>query len=254
MKKVLLLFVMGLSCSKDNPSPEVEIVHVHQLLPLGTPVMAEATCPTNMILVEGNYCPKVIHHCKKWMDKPGSSYSFFRCAEYTNVECKSEKKYLKFCIDKFEYTKSGEKLPEVNHSWTSANLLCQSLDKRLCMESEWQFACEGEEILPYPYGWKRDNTACNIDQPKLGKRNGGLFDLREPTGSRPKCVSPFGVYDMSGNVEEWATLDVPNPHDRSTMKGAWWLPGRNHCRAATTKHGETYFGKQVGVRCCKNYN
>jgi hypothetical protein len=58
---------------------------------------------------------------------------------------------------------------------------------------------------------------------------------------------------MSGNVEEWATLDHPwDPKDRSTMKGAWWLPGRNTCRAATTGHGETYEGSQVGVRCCKD--
>ena len=65
---------------------------------------------------------------------------------------------------------------------------------------------------------------------------------------------------MSGNVEEWATQDalaqaVATPGkalDRSTMKGAWWLPGKNTCRAATTGHGETYEGPQMGVRCCKD--
>ena len=57
---------------------------------------------------------------------------------------------------------------------------------------------------------------------------------------------------MSGNVEEWATLDRGRLPDRSTMKGAWWLPGKNNCRAATLGHGETYQGPQVGVRCCRD--
>ena len=36
------------------------------------------------------------------------------------------------------------------------------------------------------------------------------------------------------------------------LLGAWWLPGKNTCRAATTGHGEVYRGKQVGVRCCRD--
>jgi len=206
-----------------------------------------------MILVEGNYCPEVVQTCLKWMDPPGT-YENFRCAKYATATCASPKRTpLRFCIDRDEYTPPGEKLPAVHHSWTTAKGVCESQGKRLCLESEWQFACEGEEMRPYPYGFERDGTACNIDRMDLGKPNAGLRDNREPAGSHPKCVSPFGVRDMSGNVEEWATLDKPkDPKDRSTMKGAWWLPGRNHCRAATTDHGETYEGAQVGVRCCKN--
>ena len=38
----------------------------------------------------------------------------------------------------------------------------ESRGARLCKESEWQFACEGEAMLPYPYGLSRDASACNI--------------------------------------------------------------------------------------------
>jgi sulfatase modifying factor 1 len=209
-------------------------------------------CPPEMILVEGDYCPDVLHTCLKWLDPPGP-YEKFRCARYGKPQCRSaQRAHLRFCIDRDEYTPPGEALPAVHHSWTTAKGTCASLGKRLCLESEWQFACEGPEMRPYPYGLERDATACNIDRMDLGKPNSGLRDDREPAGSHPRCLSPFGVRDMSGNVEEWATLDHPtNPSDRSTMKGAWWLPGRNHCRAATTDHGETYEGAQVGVRCCK---
>ena len=55
---------------------------------------------------------------------------------------------------------------------------------------------------------------------------------------------------IANSREEWTTLDRGKAPDRSSMKGAWWLPGKNTCRAATLGHGEVYFGKQVGVRCC----
>jgi formylglycine-generating enzyme required for sulfatase activity len=206
-----------------------------------------------MVLVEGDYCPDVKQTCLRWLDPPGT-YGNFRCVVYGKPQCMSEQKApMRFCIDRYEYTKAGDTLPEVHHSWTTAGEVCAAQGKRLCMESEWQFACEGPQMHAYPYGdgFHRDAMACNIDRTNLGKPNAGLRDLRTPSGSHPRCVNDFGIYDMSGNVEEWATLDHPtDPKDKSSMKGAWWLPGRNHCRAATTGHGETYQGGQVGVRCC----
>jgi formylglycine-generating enzyme required for sulfatase activity len=148
----------------------------------------------------------------------------------------------------------GEPLPVAEQSWTSAGEVCASRGARLCLESEWQFACEGPDMHPYPYGdgFTRDGKACNIDRNDLGQPGEGLRDLRAPVSDYPRCLSPFGVHDMSGNVEEWTTLDKGVAPQRSSMKGAWWLPGKNTCRASTTGHGEIYRGKQVGVRCCKD--
>ena len=41
--------------------------------------------------------------------------------------------------------------------------ICQAQGKRLCTEREWNFACEGEEMRPYPYGWSRE-PKCNQDR------------------------------------------------------------------------------------------
>jgi formylglycine-generating enzyme len=209
-------------------------------------------CPKEMVLVEGEYCPAVELVCLKWMDPPGP-YHDYRCAEYKHpVTCTAPREKKRFCIDREEYVAPGDALPLANQSWTTAGEVCASRGARLCLESEWQFACEGPDMHPYPYGdgFTRDLKACNIDRTDLGMPGNGLKDLRAPVTDYPRCVSPFGVHDMSGNVEEWTTLDKGKAPDRSSMKGAWWLPGKNTCRAATLGHGEVYFGKQVGVRCC----
>ncbi len=213
-----------------------------------------SSCPKDMVLVEGDYCPKPEQQCLRWLDPPGP-YHEYRCAEYKNpARCSVPREKKKFCIDREEYVKAGETLPLANQSWTTAGEVCKERGARLCLESEWQFACEGPDMHPYPYGdgFVRDATACNIDRMDLGKPNSGLRDLRAPITEYPKCVSPFGVHNMSGNIEEWSTLDKGVAPDRSSMKGAWWLPGKNTCRAATLGHGEVYNGKQVGVRCCKD--
>jgi sulfatase modifying factor 1 len=226
-----------------------------EIAPDERPAPAVMACPDGMILVEGMYCPQAKQVCKRWMDPPSSPYAFYRCAEYAEpATCLSaERVHERFCIDREELVRPGDALPLVNQSWTSASRICESQAKRLCLESEWQFACEGEEMRPYPYGFSRASSLCNIDQPHLGKPQAGLTDLRAPVTAYPECLSPFGVHDMSGNVEEWTTLDGKAGQagaGRSAMKGAWWLPGRNNCRAATLGHGEIYGGPQVGVRCC----
>jgi len=205
-----------------------------------------------MILVDGMYCPQVKQVCKRWMDPPNSPYAVFRCAEYEEPStCISpEREHKRFCIDREEYVRPGDTLPLANQSWTSASRVCALDGKRLCLESEWQFACEGEEMRPYPYGWERDATACNVDvMTGLGKV-GKLVDHRTPASAHPRCVSPFGVHDMAGNVDEWATVDGLPRGQREVMKGSWWLPGRHACRAGQGGHGASYGGTESGTRCC----
>lgn len=219
------------------------------------PVPGAGSCPAEMVLVEGDYCPKVEQTCLRWLDPPTSPYRQFRCAEYAEpARCLAPRETKRFCIDREEWTPAGDALPLVHQSFTSATNVCRGRGARLCLESEWQFACEGERMQPYPYGrgFVRDAGACNVDRMDLGRPQAGLRDLRAPASAYPTCVSPFGVHDMSGNVEEWAQQDHGRLPDRGAMKGAWWLPGKNTCRAVTLGHGEIYEGPQVGVRCCRD--
>jgi hypothetical protein len=241
------------ACGRESPSraEPAKIAAELKSKPNATPERVGA-CPAEMVLVDGQYCPKVDHVCAKWMDPPGP-YSNIRCAEYKQpASCDGPREKRRYCIDRDEYVAPGDPLPMVRATWTKANETCASIGKRLCLESEWQFACEGEEMRPYPYGWRRDSSACNIDQMHLGKAEEGLNDLRRPISDDPRCVSPFGVHNMTGNVDEWAVREGLAAPYRSALRGGWWLPGRNRCRAATLGHAEYYSGPQVGFRCCKD--
>ncbi len=206
-----------------------------------------------MVLVDGEYCPDVEQRCLEWLDPPGTPYEHFRCKRYAQpAVCHGKKVHKRFCIDAAERTEDTGDLPRNHLSWTESTALCEAAGARLCKTSEWQFACEGEEMRPYPYGWERDPTACNVDvMTGLGKV-GKLIDHRTPASAHPRCVSPFGVHDMAGNVDEWATVDGLPRGKREVMKGSWWLPGRHACRAGQGGHGAWYGGTESGARCCAN--
>ncbi|HEX3852637.1 MAG TPA: SUMF1/EgtB/PvdO family nonheme iron enzyme [Polyangiaceae bacterium] len=215
------------------------------------PAKEPKSCGEGMALVEGKYCPDVRLNCKKYLDSEGR-YQYFRCAEYAPSTCLSkERRSMRFCIDKHEFTEQGETLPANHRSWRDGDRTCKKLGKRMCMESEYNFACEGENMQPYPYGFTRDATACNADRDDVVSPAGTLRDLRAPSGSYERCTSPFGVSDLSGNLEEFVTIDRSTPA-RPAMKGSYWQPGRNFCRAAQTAHDMYYNGTETGFRCCSD--
>lgn len=208
-----------------------------------------------MVLVEGNYCTEVKHVCVDWLDD--EKLPFARCARYAESStCVGEHEKKRFCIDRFEYSNDPKSnLPMGDQSFARASKVCKNLGKRLCTESEWNFACEGESLLPYPYGRKR-RPVCNQDREDLYEKNPKrriLRDLRWPNRVND-CVSPFGVYNMVGNLDEPTVLEArQHAHPfRNALKGGWWMAGRNRCRPATTAHDEYYHDIQIGVRCCRD--
>jgi formylglycine-generating enzyme required for sulfatase activity len=224
-------------------------------------------CSDGMVLVEGDYCPQLGHVCLKRLDGPVE-----RCAEYAAPPiCDGPTQKKRFCIDRFEYPNLEGVRPVVMVNWVEAKGACEAEGKRLCTGSEWTLACEGTERVPYPYGYSRDSTACNIDRPHPDVDGAALLepravasevarlDQRVSSGQMPRCKSSYGVQDMTGNVDEWVTNEKhfgPPPADGSerpfisALKGGYWGPVRNRCRATTTAHDEWFRYYEVGFRCC----
>jgi hypothetical protein len=209
-------------------------------------------CPDGMTLVEGEYCPRVEQRCLRWLDPPGR-YHQYRCAEYAKpARCLSARRHERFCIDRHERAEDGTGLPLNVQSWSDAKRTCEAAGARVCGESEWNFACEGEEMRPYPYGFKREATRCNADKLDLiaTREPWKLRDERDPAGSHPACSSPFGVLDMAGNVAEWVSVDGVPEGTVVVQKGNWWQPGKHACRDAQGGHDRYYKGTETGFRCC----
>jgi formylglycine-generating enzyme len=202
--------------------------------------------------------------CTDWIDREFPE----RCARYDRsrwLELSHDlvSEPLHFCIDRFEYPNRRGAFPWIVVDWFEAKALCAAERKRLCSEAEWTFACEGEEATPYPYGYERDEEACVVDRRWLRVDESALAgrtDSRalaevdrlwqgEASGARPLCRSSFGVYDMTGNIDEWTTSIRPGERP-SIFKGGYWGPVRARCRPSTRAHGEEYAFYQQGFRCC----
>jgi hypothetical protein len=233
--------------------------------PQGLP--ADTACSPDMVEVEGDYCPYVEQKCLHWLDPAAK----LQCAEFARPShprsCTMKTEHKKYCVDRYEWPNKQGVLPRYMVSWNDAKAACEGAGKRLCSDTEWTLACEGPERQPYPYGdgYARDDAACNIDKPYIWPNPEKVYDprtsadelqrldQREPSGTRGSCVSPYGVHDMVGNVDEWVVNESQAGHPfKSGLKGGYWGPVRTRCRPMTTGHEESFRYYQIGFRCCED--
>lgn len=253
MKQYIFLSLMAVSClatkKQELPKEEPKVVEPTSIKPKEV-----GPCGDSMQLIEGEYCPDLTERCIDQQEN--------RCLEFANPStCNVKTKTMHFCMDTYEYpNKKGEK-PKVFTTWLEANATCKAEGKRLCKQDEWSQACRGTSNKPYPYGYKRDATKCNIDlewtkpneaalaNPNTRQKELERLDKFVPSGSM-ECVSDYGVHDLTGNADEWVVGPSSHP---SNLMGGHPFKVRNRCNNAVTDgHGETFAYYVTSFRCCKD--
>ncbi len=227
--------------------------------------------PTNtssMVLVPGGEF--IMGSNERWDDEASeyieSVEKFYIDAyEVTNAE------YEKFTYDtkrEVPYHWSNGKIPKnkKNHpviyvNWYDAEGYCKWEGKRLPTEQEWEKAARGESGNIYPWGntWAIDKS----NHPYKGSTG------TEPVGSYPNGTSPYGLYDMSGNVWEWVdSFYLPHPgnninrgeygKDKRVLKGGSWFDCLSYgCGLSAPTFNRSFFTPEVrnnsfGFRCAKS--
>lgn len=136
--------------------------------------------------------------------------------------------------------------PVVGVSWNEAVAYAKWAEKRLPREIEWEKAARGVDGREYPWGnAPPDNSKAiyNLD-PNSG--------APAPVGDRKDGASPFGCFDMAGNIWEWCEDWYEDGKFRVVRGGSWV----NHHYILRSAYRSCSFpdgrDNNVGFRCVKD--
>jgi formylglycine-generating enzyme required for sulfatase activity len=220
----LIFTFISSACGGSTPTPIVIVVTATPLPPTEAPVVEPSPIPTLVpVALSGPQSGTKM----KWID--GSTLIYVPSAEFImgnggfdapvhNValdaywiyQTKVTNRMFAQCVAVGACTPPTQELggpvysnpeyanhPVVGVSWDQSQAYCTWSQGQLPTEAQWEKAARGTTGNAYP--WGSDKPACDLLN--LGHCTGATSEVNAfSTG-----VSPYGLYDMAGNIFEWVS-------------------------------------------------
>jgi formylglycine-generating enzyme required for sulfatase activity len=183
--------------------------------------------------------------------------------EYLHVPLDSPVLRIAFDGEEFEVRPGYELHPMVNVTWFGAQAYCDFYGWRLPGEVEWEKAARGTDGRPFPWGNEIERNQANFysshdlfekifaglgDTTPVGFYDGSVYDGYQTE----EAASPYGLYDMAGNVWQW-TGDVYEDQHYRYMRGGSKDNYEYNLRVwSRNSAGPAFYSTNLGFRCARD--
>jgi formylglycine-generating enzyme required for sulfatase activity len=168
------------------------------------------------------------------------------------------------------HKRCGDNCPVEQVSWKDVQKFIQMLNQkegldnyRLPTEAEWEYACRAGSTTAF-FNGRITKLQCERDEnlDSIGWYCGNSNNTIQPVAK--KRPNAWGLYDMSGNVQEWCQDwfgpypydEVTNPKGRPSgsyrvMRGGVWYSPARDCRSASRFGSPPHYRfRHIGFRLC----